>query len=178
MLKGQWNASGFFQALTRANKFCRDMDFKFCPVSGLDGLEQALQLQQANNFVFMSDTSDGYIELNNTPKTRRVKTVFLAMRHKVDDLYAREACLNIMREIFRQFMSRLIPEKVRLENNFIFIDDRITFHEIDRYFFTGCACAFFQVSVDIFTDLRLNDAEWDSPVTYDAFTCAFGPEFD
>ncbi|MBQ0062995.1 MAG: hypothetical protein KBS94_03070 [Prevotella sp.] len=32
--------------------------------------------------------------------------------------------------------------------------------EIDRYFFSGCACAYFQIATDVYTDLRYNQEEW------------------
>lgn len=102
----------------------------------------------------------GFTELNNSPHTRRVKTVFLAMRHALDDMTAREECMETMRELFRQFMTRLILERTRLEENCVYLDPRITFQEIDRYFFSGCACAYFQIAVDVFTDLRYNKDEW------------------
>jgi hypothetical protein len=35
------------------------------------------------------------------------------------------------------------------------------FSEIDRYFFSGCACAYFQIAVDVYTDLRYNADEWE-----------------
>ena len=66
-----------------------------------------------------------------------------------------------MRELFRQFMSLLILEKTKLEEKCIYLDPRISFNEIDRYFFSGCACAYFQVAVDVYTDLRYNADEWE-----------------
>ena len=103
----------------------------------------------------------GYTELNTTPHTRRVKAVFLAMRHALDDMQTRQQCMDIMRELFRQFMSVLIQEKTRVEEQHIYLDPRISFQEIDRYFLSGCACAFFQVATDVYTDLRFNQEEWD-----------------
>ena len=73
---------------------------------------------------------------------------------------ARSECMETMRELFRQFMSRLILEKVKLEQNCIYLDPRISFNEIDRYFFNGAAGAYFQMAVDVFTDLRYNADEW------------------
>ena len=78
----------------------------------------------------------------------------------MDDMTAREECMETMRELFRQFMTCLILERTHLEENCIYLDPRITFQEIDRYFFSGCACAYFQIAVDVFTDLRYNEAEW------------------
>lgn len=158
---GQWDAAAFFERLAATNILAQKEHFIFCRVSGLEGFEEALaQMQMASAFVCVSDIADGYTELNNTPRTRRVKTVFLAMRHAAEDMEARSECMETMRELFRQFASQLILEKTRLEENCIYIDPRITFNEIDRYFFSGCACAYFQIAVDCYTDLRYNADEW------------------
>lgn len=158
---GQWDAAAFFERLAATNILAQKEHFIFCRVSGLEGFEEALaKMQTASAFVCVSDIADGYTELNNTPRTRRVKTVFLAMRHAAEDMEARSECMETMRELFRQFASQLILEKTRLEENCIYIDPRITFNEIDRYFFSGCACAYFQIAVDCYTDLRYNADEW------------------
>lgn len=156
-----WDAVHFFEKLNSSNRLADEWNFRFCRVSGLEGFEEALQAMQSTTaFVCVSDIADGYTELNNTPRTRRIKTVFMAMRHAPEDMEARNDCMEIMRELFRQFMSQLILEKVRLEQNCIYPDPRISFNEIDRYFFSGCACAYFQIAVDVYTDLRYNPDEW------------------
>ena len=161
MLKNDWNATQFFNELLANNKLAVAEGFTFCKVSGLEGFEEALHaMQQATAFCCVSDIADGYTELNNTPRTRRIKTVFLAMRHAIDDMDARNECMEIMRELFRQLMSVLTLERVKLEQNCIYLDPRISFNEIDRYFFSGCACAYFQIAVDCFTDLRYRKEEW------------------
>lgn len=158
-----WDAVNFFEQLTDENLLARQEKFTFCRVSGLDGFEEALETMQSSvAFVCVSDIAGGYTELNNTPRTRRVKTVFLAMRHALNDMVARQECMDTMRELFRQFMSKLILEKTKLEQHCIYLDPRITFTEIDRYFASGCACAYFQIAVDVFTDLRYNQNEWSS----------------
>ena len=160
--QGRWDATAFFDQLTATNRLAKSKGFTFCQVSGLDGFEEALDnMQQSLAFVCVSDIANGYTELHNTPRTRRVKTIFLAMRHKIDDMTARNECMETMRELFRQFMSLLILEKTKLEEKCIYLDPRISFNEIDRYFFSGCACAFFQVAVDVYTDLRYNSDEWE-----------------
>ena len=160
-LNGRWDAASFFEELTATNRLAKAEGFTFCRVSGLDGFEEAVnEAQTQSAFVCVSDIADGYTDLNNTPRTRRVKTVFFAMRHAAEDMEARSECMETMRELFRQFASQLILEKTRLEENCIYIDPRITFNEIDRYFFSGCACAYFQIAVDCYTDLRYNADEW------------------
>lgn len=161
-----WNAAEFFKNLTSKNKLAKEKGFSFCRVSGLEGFEEALgKMQTKASFVCVSDIANGYMEINNSPHTRRIKTVFLAMRHKIGDMTARNTCMETMQELFRQFMTKLILEKTHLEENFIYLDSRITFNEIEEYFFSGCACAYFQVAVECYTDLRLNDLEWIEETT-------------
>ena len=47
-----------------------------------------------------------------------------------------------------------------VEREHIYLDPRISFNEIPQYFFSGCACAYFQVATDVYTDLRFNSEEW------------------
>ncbi len=156
-----WNAAAFFERLTGLNRFAKEHSYRFSSVSSLEGFHDALgSMTSTTAFVAVSDTSQGGLDIENTPHTRRVKTVFLAKRHAVDDMKARERCMANMRELFRQFMSILILEKTKLEENDIFLVPRISFTEIDRYFFTGCACAFFQIALDTYTDLSYNPDEW------------------
>lgn len=161
-----WDATSFFELLTSTNKLAISEGFTFCRVSGFEGFEEALgSMQSSNAFICVSDIADGYTELNNSPRTRRIKTVFFAMRHAIDDMEARNSCMETMRELFRQYMSVLILEKVKIEQDCIYLDPRISFNEIDRYFFSGCACAYFQIAIDKFTDLRYNEDEWGESTT-------------
>ena len=96
-----WDATSFFERLTDTNILARNKKFRFCKVSGLQGFEDALAtLQTTTAFVCVSDTAEGYTELNNSPRTRRVKTVFFAMRHQLGNMAARLACFDTMRELF------------------------------------------------------------------------------
>ena len=109
-----WDATSFFERLASMNKLAKAENFTFCRVSGLEGFEECLHnLQSTANFIAVSDIVQGYTELNTTPHTRRVKTVFFAMRHALDDMQARQECMDTMRELFRQFMSVLIQESSR-----------------------------------------------------------------
>lgn len=161
MQLNDWNATRFFADLVKINRLAKLENFTFCSVSGLEGFEQTLHsVQTAKAFCCVSDIADGFTELDNTPHTRRVKTVFLAMRHAVDYVEARNECMETMRELFRQFMSALNLERIRLQQNCIYLDRRISFTEIDRYFFSGCACAYFQIAADVYTDISFNFKEW------------------
>ena len=72
-MNSDWNAAAFFEGLAQRNKLAAAEHFAFCRVSGLEGLEQAVaRMQKTKAFLCVSDISDGYTELNNTPRTRRV----------------------------------------------------------------------------------------------------------
>ena len=156
-----WDAAAFFERLTKSNKLANEKNFRFQSVSSLEGFHTLIsQTISMKACVAVSDTSEGGTEMNNTPHTRRVKTVFLFMRHAADRMDLRQNCLDTMNELFRQFLSVLIKEKTRLSEDCIYIDPYIKFTEIDKYFYSGGACAFFQIAIDTFTDLSYNPDEW------------------
>lgn len=156
-----WNAVDFFKRLSTKNKLSCSKDFKFKTVSGLDGFYDSLSGQNSPNTICVSDVSSGYTSLENTPSTRRVKTVFMSMRHAAENTAARDICLTTMREIFRQFMTVLLQESVQIAENHVRIDTRIKFNEIDKYFFQGVACAYFQIAVDTPTNLMYDGNDWE-----------------
>lgn len=156
-----WDAQSFFKKLTECNKFARENGYVFHPVSGLDGFNATLcDALSTQAFVCVSDTSPGALSMDNTPHTSRMKIVFLACRHRAENEAARQEAFDCMRELFRQFMSVLIREKTRLDEDCIYIDNRINFTEMERYFYTGAACAYFQIRIDTYTDLTFNEDEW------------------
>lgn len=160
-LNGQWDAAAFFENLTATNRVARQEGFTFCRVSGLDGFEEAVNESQTQTaFVCVSDIADGYTELNNTPRTRRVKTVFFAMRHAAEDMAARAECMEIMRELFRQFMSRLLLKRSGWSRTASTSTQEYRSTRLTAIFSRELR-AYFQIAVDVFTDLRYNADEWD-----------------
>lgn len=156
-----WDAIPFFRDLHARNKLVQEKGYKFAVVSGLSGLEEYIdQAQTATAAVCVSDVSTGFTDMNNTPHTRRVKTVFLMKRHALNDMAARERCMDEMREIFRQFMTVLFKQKTRIEQGILYLDPRVQFTEIEQYFAMGCACAFFNISYDVYTNLVYRPEEW------------------
>lgn len=156
-----WDAEEFFKRLIASNRLAQEHNFTFCRVSGLNGFEDALaDMQRRRPMIALADTSDGYMNIDSTPRTRRVKTVFMSMPHKEGDMTARGKCYKVMRELFRQMMSYLIREKVSLDSLHIFIDPRVQFNEISQYFYNGAACAFFTIGTEVYSDLIFRQDEW------------------
>lgn len=157
-----WNSIEYFKKLVGSNKLSRSLGLLFCSVSGLQGFEDVIStMQETPGFVAVADSSDGLFSIDITPNAKRMKTVFIGIRHEENDMPARERCLDKIREIFRQFLSHLLREKNRLHSQGIYLKPEITFHEIDRYFASGCACAYFQITVSTSVDLRFNVDEWN-----------------
>lgn len=156
-----FNASKFFKDLAGRNKLCRQFNFGFAEVSGLQGFIDAISRADTRpNMVCVDDTSEGFASLENTPSRRSVKSVFLFMRHAPGDVAARAKCMEIMHAIFLQFLSAILPEKVRLAQGGLYLSERVPFAELDQYLATGAACCHFQITVDRFVDLTFKPDEW------------------
>lgn len=165
-LIGRWDATEYFRRLTSENLLAQKYGFRFCVVSDLQGFEDAVNaLQEAQAFVCVSDISDGIMNLENTPHIRQVKTVFLAMRHSIsapDASELRERCFSILRELFRQFMSAFAKERSYISEGGLYVDPQISFSEINKYFLSGCACAYFQIAVTAYSNLIYRPEEWQN----------------
>lgn len=159
--KKEWSATDFFRRLVPRNRLAQRKGFVFCEISGLEGLEEAVaSMQNTKAFVCVAENAAGYTDLDNTPHTRRIRTVFLAMRHKLDDMQARQSCMDTMRELHRQFCSVLIREKTRLEENMQYLDPRINLQEVSRYLIPGTAVCMFEIAVNTYIDLQFRPDEW------------------
>ena len=160
-MKKVWSATAFFRTLTETNKLAVEKGFRYVLISGLQGLEQAVEsMQNTKAFVMVSENAVGTTNLDNSPRTRRTRTVFLAMRHKMDDMTARQTCKDVMAELHRQFMSKLILEKTRLEENMQFLEPQTTLQEAPDYLIPGTAICMFEITVDTHIDLQYNADEW------------------
>lgn len=156
-----WDASDFLARCLAANGLARREGFRFEEVSGLDDFARAIaDRHDRTPLLCVSDTSDGYIDLVDTPHVRAVKTIFLFMPHAAGDMAARAECLRVMRSLFLQLVSALHLNKLSLTMDRVYIDPRISFSEIDRYFCASGACAFFQIAVDTYADISYDPAVW------------------
>lgn len=156
-----WNAIAFFENLTKTNKLAVSKKFVFVQISGLHGLEEAVaQMQNVPNFVMVNENAVGATDLDNSPHTRSVRTVFFAMRHVQGDMKSRAKCMETMRELHRQFLSKIMMEKTRLAENMQYLVPRITLQEVDQYLIPGTAMCMFEIAVDTYIDLSYNADEW------------------
>jgi len=126
-------------------------------------MEEAIaRMQSTPNLVMVSENAAGFTMFDATPHTRKVRTVFIAMRHKHDDMKARQSCMDTIFEIHRQFCSMLIMEKTRLQENMQYLNPQITLQEVDKYLVPDTAICMFELSVDTYIDLQYNASEWNT----------------
>lgn len=157
-----WNASDYFRMLVESNLLAIANDMKFYIGSGLNSFEQAVDnFLDVLCFCMLTESADGRLSTDTSPNARRVKTVFLAMRHGENDMKARRKCLDVLTEIFRQFMSHLNREKIKLLQQGIYIEPVIEFHEFNEFFFSGCAAVYFHIPFSTAVDLRFDESQWN-----------------
>lgn len=156
-----WDAFPFFEYLHAHNRICQEKNYKLCRVSSLQGFEDALKnFQSAPAFLCVAEESDATLNLNNTGHSKFVKTIFFAKRHPVDNMVARSEAMKELRVLARQFLSRLVKEKSRINLGFLYIDNQVNFSEIPQAFAPEFACLYFNVMVGVYIDLSYKSSEW------------------
>lgn len=84
------------------------------------------------------------------------------MRYKLNDMNDRQEKLNTCRKIFRQFLSRIIIDKMKWENDFTYLlSDQVDNREIGAYFINGLTGVEFHIDVSEPLDLVYDNEEWN-----------------
>ncbi|MBD5172299.1 MAG: hypothetical protein HDT02_03645 [Bacteroidales bacterium] len=156
-----WDAFSFFSDRISALIPARDIGMKTVRVSGLEGLEDAVaNMLDAPALCCVSDSSDGDIDLECSPSDSNFKLIFLLIRTPEGDMAARHRHLKTLRLIFHALLSVLIQERTRLENDCLFLDPKIQFHEAPAPLLSGYTCVWFQLRIVAPLDLRINSNLW------------------
>lgn len=155
----------YFKDLTEKNKLAKANAFFSCSCSGINSLQDVLEnFRKQSAFVCIDDTNDASTEqIGGGWFKKRTFTVFLLIRYKFDDMKDRAEKLDICRQIFRQFHSRMIHDKYLYEDmdkSFLNVS-RIYARELGEYFISGCTGLYFMTEISEPTDLRYNAEEWN-----------------
>lgn len=157
-------ALDYFTQLAQSNRLAKDNGFHPCLCSGpesIDGIMQGFRKYQ--NFVMVDDTTSQQTFSNGVGFFRRdVYTVFIVAHYRQDDMADRELKLNLCRQIFRQFHSRLLHDRDTLG------DDRLTFlnlnniysTELPRYSYSGVTGLYFMIQNEQPIDISYEQSEW------------------
>ncbi len=170
-----FDALDYFKNLGEKNRLCKLHGFKPVFCSGPDSIEGVMnEFQKTANFVMVDDTTDGNTFSEGVSFfQRRVYTVFILASYKWDDMKDRKDKLDLYREIFKQFIRRMIWDKNRLESededdDFTFLNvEKIYSKEYGRYTMNGVTGLYFMVSNDEPESMEYEDelqmeSEWET----------------
>lgn len=170
-----FDALDYFKNLGEKNRLCKLHGFKPVFCSGPDSIEGVMnEFQKTANFVMVDDTTDGNTFSEGVSFfQRRVYTVFILASYKWDDMKDRKDKLDLCREIFKQFIRRMIWDKNRLESededdDFTFLNvEKIYSKEYGRYTMNGVTGLYFMVSNDEPESMEYEDelqmeSEWET----------------
>ena len=136
-----FDAFSYFRDLAKRNKLCCELGFIPTTCSTPQAFEGMLaNMSKGRNFIVIDDTNDGNVAINGDGSFRKVVTytVWILMRYKFNDMNDRQEKLNTCRKIFRQFLSRIIIDKMKWESDFTYLlSDQVDNREIGAYFING-----------------------------------------
>lgn len=160
-----FDALHYFETLAQQNRLCREHAFKPVFCSGPDSIEGLMQqFQKTANFVMIDDTTDQNLYSEGVSYfKRRVYTVFILAAYRWDDMEDREEKLNLCREIFQQFVRRMIWDRIRCEDegdDITFLNvEKIYSKEFGRYTMSGVTGLYFMVENDEPTSMEYEDEQ-------------------
>ena len=159
-----FDAFGYFRSLCENNKLAQADNFHYCTCSGIESLQEPLQNYRTKNaFFVVDDTTDSAVFRGRAGGyyCRRVFTVFLLRRYRIDDMKDRQEQLNKCRTLFHQLMSKLIVDEDDLKEDLVYLkSDSVMSRELGQYFMSGCTGLYFMIEVSEPIDLIFDDSQW------------------
>lgn len=159
-----FDAHVYFRELCSHNKLASEGGFHFCTCSGIESLQEPLQNYRTRSAFFcVDDTTDSAVfrGRGGGHYVRRVFTVFLLRRYRIDDLTDRQAQLDVCRRLFNQLLSKMIVDEDELHNELVYLrTDNVLSRELGQYFLSGCTGLYFMVEVSEPVDLVYNEEQW------------------
>lgn len=159
-----FDAFSYFRDLTEQNLLTSELGFKPTTCSSPAAFEGMLaNMSKSKNFVVIDDTNEGNVYVNNDGGFFKTVTytVWILMRYKFNDMNDRQEKLNTCRKIFRQFLTKILIDKYKWQEDFTYLlGDHIDNREIGAYFINGLTGVEFHLDVSEPIDLEFNYAEW------------------
>ena len=156
---------GKMEWLTAHNTLCRQNGFKCVTASGPENMEGVMaEYRKTENFVVVDDTSDNRMFCGRPGWfTRSTVTVWVLAGVKYNDGQDYNRKMSLCREIFRQFVSRLLYEKQRMQkSDLMFLDlNNILYKELGRYSINGACGLYFMLENETPTNLVYQGDEWE-----------------
>lgn len=153
------------QWMTEHNKLCKEHGFKAVTASGPENLEGVMaEYRKTENFVIIDDTSDNRVFCGKPGWfTVSTVTVWIVAATHYNDGDDRKEKMELCREIFRQFLARLISEQqVKGRQDLMFMElEQVLYKELGRYSLNGATGLYFMLDSQEPTNLVSRKDEWE-----------------
>lgn len=165
MENSSFDAIAYFYALTERNKLAKEKGFVPVTISNTDNLEGLMEEYRDNDrFVAVTDTNSGNLASDDGAygfMKRRAYTVFILSAYEYGNMQARQEELELCRELFRQFVSRILRDKYLYDEKQMYFDTHaIPNQELGRYYLSGMAGLHFTLYVHEPVDLQYEESQW------------------
>lgn len=165
MEKNKFDAIAYFYAMTARNKLAVEKGFHAVTISNSDNLEGLLNdYRDYDRFVAISDTNSGNLSSPDGAygfSKQRAYTVFILSAYEYGNMLARQEELDLCRELFHQFVSRILRDKYLYDEKQMYFDTHaIPNQEIGRYYLSGMTGLHFTLYVQEPIDLIYDDEQW------------------
>ena len=165
MESNHFDAVAYFVAMTMRNRLAQERGFLPVVISNTDNLEGLMEEYRDNDrFVAVTDTSSGNLSSSDGAygfMKRRAYTVFILSAYEYGDTQARQVELELCRELFRQFVSRILRDKYLYDEKQMYFDTHaIPNQEIGRYYLSGMTGLHFTLYVQEPVDLVYEEEQW------------------
>lgn len=166
METNNFDAIGYFRDMAKKNKLAKKNGFIATVISNIDNIEGLMdEFRNADRFIAISDTSSGNLSsLDGTYgfSCNRAFTVFILSGYEFGDMESREKELDLCREIFHQFVSRIIHDKYEYNGLQTFFDTTsFPNQELGRHFLNGVTGLHFTVYMRTPKDLEYDGSQWE-----------------
>lgn len=158
-----FDARAYFERICSENKLAVAEGFYFATCPGVENLEGVVdRIRKYANFFVFDDTAEGqnFRGTNGGYFRRRVFSVSLLRRYKVNDIADREAQLDVCRELYKQIASRLIKDRLEMPDLIYLKTDSIFYREFDKAMLSGCTGLYFMIECSEPENLCYNAEQW------------------
>lgn len=165
MERNKFDAIAYFRTMAEHNKLAQEKGFIPVTISNSDNLEGLFEeYRDSDRFIAISDTNSGNLSSSDGAygfSKRRAYTVFILSAYEYNNMQSRQEELDLCRELFHQFVSRIIRDKYQYEEKMMYFDTHtIPNQEIGRYYLSGMTGLHFTLYVQEPIDLVFDDEQW------------------
>lgn len=165
MENNTFDAISYFEQMTNTNRLAQQKGFLPVVISNTDNLEGLMEeYRDHDRFVAIADTSSGNLASPDGAygfQKRRAYTVFILSAYEYGNLTARQTEMDLCRQLFHQFVSKIIHDKYQYEEKQMYFDTHaIPNQEIGRYYLSGMTGLHFTLYTWEPIDLQYEANQW------------------